>query len=98
MMGELLFNASPRQDKNMSGNKYKEDEKFAFKRGSTFFWQSNLVLLIVLLFFFINKSSWSEQGGFVVLLITLISEFVIWFCSFFACFKKREDSAAGKRG
>ncbi len=98
MMGELLFNASPGQDKNMSGNKYKEDEKFAFKRGFTFFWKSNLVLILALLFFFINKSSWSEQGGFVVLLIILLSEFVIWLCSFFACFKKRKDSPAAKRG
>lgn len=100
IMGELLFIDRPQQVKTMPGkkeNKDKEAAKFSFKRGFTFFWQGNLVLLIVLLFFFINKSSWSEQGGFVVLLITLLSEFVIWLCSFFACFKKREDSPAAKR-
>jgi hypothetical protein len=98
MMGKLLFNASHGQDKNMSGNNYKEDEKFAFKRGFTFLWKSNLVLLLALLFFFINKSSWSEQSGFVVLLITLLSEVVVWLGSFFACFNKRGDSAAAKSG
>ncbi|CAM4040295.1 hypothetical protein [Mesobacillus zeae] len=97
IMGEFLFNDSPQKDKNMSGKKEKEDENFSFKRGVTFFWQSNLVLLIAFLFFFINKSSWNEQGGFDVLLITLLSELVIWLCSFFACFKKKEDSPEVKR-